>query len=255
MEGGKPVQLTIYGTNTIKEAVLSGKLRKTVYASEKKWKNGLIDKDLLKLIKAKSVKIEIKNDNIFIKEFGKEAFIKGIAATVEYNEKQYEELVGSKDRRPPFYLILDEITDPQNLGSIIRTANCSGISGIIVPKSNSIFITSSVANVSQGALFYVDLVRVTNIARVIDDLKKRGVWVIGLSADSEDDIYSMDYNIPLAVVIGSEGKGLRRLTISKCESILKIPMVGNVNSLNAGISFAVMAYEVLRQRTYNKKTD
>ncbi len=248
------MQLTIYGANTIKEAILSGKLQKTVYVSEKKWKNGLIDKDFLNLIKAKNIKIEIKNDNIFIKEFAKEAFIKGIAATAYYNEKRYEELFENKDKQLPFYLILDEVTDPQNLGSIIRTANCSGISGIIVPKSNSIFITSSVAQVSQGALFYVDVVRVTNIARVIDDLKKRGVWVIGMSNDSKDNIYSMDYNIPLAIVIGSEGKGLRRLTISKCEKILKIPMVGNVNSLNASISFAVMAYEVLRQRTYNNKT-
>lgn len=247
------MQLTIYGANTIKEAVLSGKLRNTVYLSEKKWKNGLIDKNFLKLIKTKNIKIEIKNDNIFIKEFGKEAFIKGMAATAYYNEKQYEELFENKDKQLPFYLILDEVTDPQNLGSIIRTANCSGISGIIVPKSNSIFITSSVAQVSQGALFYVDVVKVTNIARVIDDLKKRGVWVIGMSNDSKDDIYSMDYNIPLAIVIGSEGKGLRSLTISKCEKILKIPMVGNVNSLNTSISFAVMAYEVFRQRTYNKK--
>jgi len=243
--------LTIYGTNTIKEAILSGKLRKTIYFSEKKWKHGFIDKDFLKLIRARNIKIEVKNDNIFIKEFKKEAFIKGMAAIVEYDEKQYEELFENQDNRLPFYLILDEITDPQNLGSIIRTANCSNISGIILPKSNSIFITSSVANVSQGALFYVDVVRVTNIARVISDLKKRGIWIIGLSNGSKNDIYTMDYNIPLAIVIGSEGNGLRKLTISKCENILNIPMVGNVTSLNAGVSFAVIAYEVLRQRMRN----
>lgn len=244
--------LTIYGTNTIKEAVLSGTLRKTIYVSDKKWKRGLIDKGFLKLIRAKNIGIEVKNDNLFMQEFGREAFIKGMAAKVEYNEKQYEDLFGNQDGRQPFYLILDEITDPQNLGSIIRTANCSGISGIILPKSNSIFITSSVANVSQGALFYVDVVRVANIARIIEDLKKRGIWIIGLANGSENDIYSMDYNIPLAVVIGSEGKGLRKLTISKCENILNIPMAGDVTSLNAGVSFAVIAYEVLRQRMHNK---
>ncbi|MCL4542894.1 MAG: 23S rRNA (guanosine(2251)-2'-O)-methyltransferase RlmB [Deltaproteobacteria bacterium] len=246
------MQLTIYGTNTIREAIVSCKLQKTVYVSEKKQKSGFINKDLLNLIKEKKIEIEIKNNDIFIKEFGKEAFIKGIAATAHYNEKQYEELFGNKSKQLPFYLILDEVTDPQNLGSIIRTANCSGISGIILPKSNSIFITSSVAQVSQGALFYVDVARVTNIARVIDDLKKRGIWIIGMSNNSKDDIYSIDYNVPLAVVIGSEGKGLRRLTISKCEKIVKIPMVGNINSLNAGVSFAVMAYEIFRQRIYNK---
>ncbi len=254
------MNLIIYGVNTLKEAVFSGNLKMgdRVYLSEKKLKNGIIDKNLIKLFEEKNINVLTKNDGAFIKDFGREALIKGIAANVEYREKSYEELTGkaNADNFPsvmPVYLILDEITDPQNLGSIIRTANCAGISGIIVPKSNSVFITSSAAHVSQGAVFYVDTVRVANISRTIEDLKKRGIWVIGLSNEAEDDIYGMDYDVPLAIVVGSEGKGLRRLTAEKCEKVLKIPMAGSINSLNASVSFAVTAYEILRQRKYAGK--
>lgn len=251
------MRLTVYGTNTVREAVLSENLKKGggVFVSEKKWKSGTIDKNLAQLLREKNINITAKNDNSFINEYGKEAFIKGIAVNIEYTEKNYEDLFNNfnnagKNNYMPLYLILDEITDPQNLGSIIRTASGTGVSGIIMPKSNSVFITPSVAYVSQGALFYVDSVRVANISRTIDDLKKRGIWVVGLSGDAEDNIYGMDFKVPLAIVVGSEGKGLRRLTAANCEKLLKIPMEAGVNSLNASISFAVAAYEIMRQRKY-----
>jgi 23S rRNA (guanosine2251-2'-O)-methyltransferase len=257
------MKLIIYGTNTIKEAIISGNLTKDVYISEKKHKGGSIDKDLIKLIKSKNIKINIKNDQFFLKEFGNEASLKGIAAGIDYKEKSYEELILSSDEthshkskglhKFPFYILLDCVTDPHNLGSIVRTANCVGANGIIVPKSNSAYITPSVANVSQGAIFYTDVVRVINISRTIDNFKKQNIWVIGLSNEAKEDIYSMDYNIPIAIVIGSEGKGLRRLTMERCEKVLKIPMLGNINSLNASASFAVIAYEILRQREFKKK--
>lgn len=241
------MRLLVYGINTIKEAALSGALGRFVYVSRKKLEKGSIDKKLLEILKKKNISLQPKNDPDFIREFGKDAYIKGIAAIADYSEASYEDIVKVNDKKP-FYLILDEITDPQNFGAIIRTADCVGVTGIIVPKSNSINITPSVANVSQGAVFYTPVSTVVNISRTIDDLKKRGVWVFGLSNEGRDDIYSMDFDIPVALVVGSEGKGLRRLTSSKCEKILKIPMTGRVNSLNASVSFAVAAYEVLRQR-------
>ena len=248
------MRLTIYGTNTVREAVLSGNIKKggSVFVGEKKWKGGSLDKDIIRILKDKNINITVKNDGAFINEYGREAFIKGIAANVEYAEKQYEDLLDSSmvNNNMPLYLILDEITDPQNLGAMIRTASGAGVSGIIMPKSNSVFITPSVAYVSQGALFYVDSVRVVNISRTIEDLKRRGVWVAGLSGEANDTIYDMDFNVPLAIVIGSEGRGLRRLTETVCEKLLKIPMESGVNSLNASISFAVAAYEILRQRKY-----
>jgi len=257
----KKMRLTVYGVNTVMEAVLSGNLKKgdAVFVSEKKMKSGIIDKNLTALLREKNISIIAKNDVAFMNEYGKEASVKGIAAAVEWTEKDYEDLFEKKDISDsmPLYLILDEITDPQNLGSIIRTASGAGVSGIIMPKANSVFITPSVAYVSQGALFYVDTVRVVNVSRTIADLKKRGIWIAGLAGDAAETIYDMDFNVPLAVAVGSEGKGLRRLTAENCDKILSIPMEAGVKSLNASISFAVAAYEILRQRKYcgakNKK--
>jgi 23S rRNA (guanosine2251-2'-O)-methyltransferase len=250
------MQLTVYGANTIKEAVITENIKKggSIFASEKKLKSGTIDKSLLSLLKEKKIGILKKNDGAFIKDYGREAYIKGIAANIEYKEKDYEEIIGDSGDKAsmPLYLILDEITDPQNLGSMIRTASGAGVSGIILPKSNSVFVTPSVAYVSQGALFYVSVARVTNISRTVDDLKKRGIWVAGLSGDAKDAIYDVDFNVPAAVVVGSEGRGLRRLTAEKCDKVLKIPMEKGVNSLNASISFAVASYEILRQRRYGR---
>ncbi|MGC8554494.1 MAG: 23S rRNA (guanosine(2251)-2'-O)-methyltransferase RlmB [Candidatus Acidulodesulfobacterium sp.] len=250
------MKLIVYGVNTVREAILSGSIKKggSVYIAEKKYKSGIADKSFINTAKDKNVNIYSKKDASFLQEFGKEAFIKGIAAVAEYSESDYENLLHKSEQNTgkPFYLILDEINDPQNLGSIIRTANGAGVSGIIIPKSNSAGITSSAAYVSQGALFYVAVVRVVNISRTIADLKKRGIWVAGLSGEAEDTIYDMDFNLPLALVVGSEGSGLRRLTVENCDRILKIPMEPGVNSLNASVSFAVAAYEVVRQRKYCK---
>ncbi len=255
------MRLVIYGTNTIREAVLSGNLSACIYINEKKRRSRFINKDFTQLLKSKNIKICVKDDAYFLKEFGREAFIKGIAAVLDYREKEFEEIFAYTTynkpdtadlKKNPFYLLLDGVTDPQNLGSIARTANCAGVKAILIPKANSVYITSAVANVSQGAIFYTDIVRVVNIARTIDLLKKAGIWVIGLSNEAEEDIYGVDYNIPLAIVVGSEGKGLRRLTGEKCEKIVKIPMLGEINSLNASVSFGIIAYEILRQRVFKK---
>ena len=247
------MELRIYGVNTIKEAINSGSVVSDIFISEKKHKNGHIDNDLFRLIKERNLKLTIKNEQFFQKEFGKDALVKGIAAITDYEEKFFEDVIAKNTGKSNvFYVILDDMNDPQNLGSIIRTANCAGADCIILPKSNSVFITSSVANVSQGAVFYSDVVRVPNIARAIEDLKDMGIWVVGLSSDAEDDIYSFKFDIPVAIVIGSEGKGLRRLTQERCEKILSIPMKGNINSLNASVSFAISAYEIFRQRDFIK---
>lgn len=252
------MRLLIYGNNTVREALLSGNIKKggRIYVSGKNG-NGIQDEKIKRLCENLNVSIETRSEAVFIKDYGKEAFAKGIAAVIEYREKVYEDLFERNESMPepavgrkPFFLILDEVTDPQNLGSIIRTASCTGISGIIVPKSNSAFITSSAAYVSQGGLFYVDVVRVPNIARAIEDMKKRGIWVSGLSAQASETIYDMDFNVPAAIAVGSEGKGLRRLTSEKCDRLLKIPMSGNITSLNASVSFAIAVYEAVRQRNF-----
>ena len=147
----------------------------------------------------------------------------------------------------PFIVILDKITDPHNLGSIIRTANCAGVHGIIIPKRGSVGLSEVVAKTSAGAIEYVPVCKVTNIAQTIDALKERGVWVAGAEAGG-DVMYKTDLTGAIALVVGSEGEGISRLVKEKCDFLVEIPMFGNVNSLNASVAAAVLMYEIVRQK-------
>lgn len=151
----------------------------------------------------------------------------------------------------PFIIICDEIEDPHNLGAIIRTAECCGVHGIIIPKRRSASLNITVAKTAAGALEYMRVARVTNIANTIDDLKKRGVWVFGADMSGSDYTYQ-DYDIPCALVIGNEGKGIGPLVSKKCDGIISLPMAGKINSLNASVAAGVLMYEVVRKRNINK---
>ncbi len=147
----------------------------------------------------------------------------------------------------PFIIICDEIEDPHNLGAIIRTAEASGVHGIIIPKRRSASLNATVAKSASGALEYMKVARVTNIASTIDYLKKSGVWVFG--ADMDGDDYTLtDFDIPCALVIGNEGRGIGTLTAKKCDGIVSLPMCGKINSLNASVAAGVLMYEVVRKR-------
>src|SRR3989338_10725357 len=142
-------------------------------------------------------------------------------------------------------LILDCIQDPQNLGSLIRTANAAAVHGVIIPKDRATEVTPAVVKASAGAIEHILISRVTNIADTITRLKNTGIWVIGIEADSKEDIYSFDMDTDLAIVIGSEGKGIRRLVKEKCDVCLSIPMKGNISSLNASVAGGIALFEVL----------
>lgn len=148
----------------------------------------------------------------------------------------------------PFVIILDKITDPHNLGSIIRSANCAGAHGIIIPKRASVGLNATVAKTSAGAIEYTPVARVTNIARTVDDLKKEGLWIVGADMDG-DEMYKTDLTGAVGLVVGSEGEGISRLVSEKCDFHVKIPMLGEINSLNASVAAAVLMYEVVRRRT------
>lgn len=151
----------------------------------------------------------------------------------------------------PFVIILDEITDPHNLGSIMRTADAVGAHGIIIPKRRSVGLTSIVAKTSAGAIEYVPVCKVSNISATIDELKKRGLWICG--ADMRGTVsYNQDLKGSLGLVIGSEGKGISKLVKKKCDFLVKLPMKGDVSSLNASVAASVLMYEVVRQREYMK---
>ena len=147
----------------------------------------------------------------------------------------------------PFLIICDEIEDPHNLGAIIRTAEATGVHGVIIPERRSASLNATVAKAACGALEYVPIARVTNIANTIDSLKERGVWVFGADMDG-DDYTKTDFDTPCALVIGNEGKGIGALTAKKCDAILSLPMLGKINSLNASVAAGILMYEVVRSR-------
>lgn len=152
----------------------------------------------------------------------------------------------------PFLIICDEIEDPHNLGAIIRTAEATGVHGVIIPERRSASLNATVAKAACGALEYVPVARVTNIANTIDALKERGVWVFGADMDG-DDYTRTDFDTPCALVIGNEGKGIGALTAKKCDAIISLPMCGKINSLNASVAAGILMYEVVRSRNADKK--
>lgn len=149
---------------------------------------------------------------------------------------------------PPFVLILDNVQDPHNLGACFRTADAAGVHAIIAPKDKSVGITPVVTKVASGAAEVVPFVQVTNLARAIEILKEMGIWVYGAAAEAEQTIYSTDLRGSVALVLGAEGSGLRRLTREHCDALVRIPMLGSVSSLNVSVAAGVMMFEVLRQR-------
>ena len=153
----------------------------------------------------------------------------------------------------PFVVIAENLSDPHNLGSIIRTANAAGAHGVIIPKNRSVGLTGTVAKVSAGAVEYTRVARVSNIASTLEKLKKEGLWIAGTALEGSTMHYEADLTGALAVVIGAEGTGLSRLVREKCDFLVKIPMLGQTESLNASVAAGVLLYEAVRQRTAKEK--
>ncbi|WP_303667967.1 23S rRNA (guanosine(2251)-2'-O)-methyltransferase RlmB [Selenomonas ruminantium] len=153
---------------------------------------------------------------------------------------------------PPFLLLLDELEDPHNLGALLRTADATGVHGVLIPKRRSVPLTATVAKTSAGAVEYVPVARIGNIAQTLKALKEKGFWVAGADMDGSQNYYEADLTGPLVLVVGSEGKGMGRLTKEQCDFIVKMPMVGKINSLNASVAGSILMYESMRQRLAKK---
>lgn len=149
---------------------------------------------------------------------------------------------------PPFLLILDGIQDPHNLGACLRTADCAGVHAVISPKDRAVSITDTVKEIASGAAESVPFVQVTNLARTMEKLKKFGIWIVGTSDRADRSIYEIDLKGPLAIVVGSEGKGIRRLTADNCDFVTYIPMKGRIECLNVSVAAGVCLFEAVRQR-------
>ncbi|QKS69681.1 23S rRNA (guanosine(2251)-2'-O)-methyltransferase RlmB [Paenalkalicoccus suaedae] len=175
----------------------------------------------------------------------------GVLANVAvFDYAEIDDLFAAAEKKgeAPFFLLLDELEDPHNLGSILRTADASGAHGVIIPKRRAVGLTSTVAKASTGAIEHVPVVRVTNLARTMEELKEKGIWFVGTDAKGKQDYRQADLDMPTCLVIGSEGKGMSRLVGEKCDFLVSIPLVGHVTSLNASVAASLLMYEVYRKR-------
>lgn len=157
-----------------------------------------------------------------------------------------------KDGRPPLVLGLDAVEDPRNLGAILRTAECAGVNGVFIPERRAVGLTGTVAKTAAGALDRVPVARVTNLVQLIEQLKQRNIWVIGAADDGTSDYTEWDWTVPSALFLGSEGSGLHRLVRERCDTLVRIPVRGQIESLNVSVATGVILYEALRQRGASK---
>lgn len=169
------------------------------------------------------------------------------AAAYEYSELEDIFDLAKEKREDPFIILLDNIEDPHNLGAIIRTANLAGAHGVIIPKRRAVGLTATVAKTSAGALHYTPVVKVTNLAKTMEELKERGLWFVCADMGGET-MYRLNLTGPIGLVIGNEGEGVSRLVKENCDFIASIPMKGDIDSLNASVATGVLAYEIVRQR-------
>lgn len=232
------MSIIITGKNTILEAI---KTDRKIYELFVQFGT---NKDVVYEARKKGIKItELDKNKLNNKLPGKH---QGVGASVE--EYQYVELdeVLAKKKENKVLVMLDGLEDPHNLGAILRSADAFGVDGIIVPKNRSVKLNATVAKVSTGAIEHVDVIEVTNLNKTIKKLKDSGFWVVGTDADTEKEISDIDVDTNLCIIIGSEGKGMSRLVKENCDYIVKIPMTGHVNSLNASVSAGIVIYEVFK---------
>ncbi len=238
----------IIGRNAVIEALKSDRTIECVYVSKGDLEGSI--KVALGLAKDKGVVIK-EADRRKLDTMCDGLNHQGIVARVTpFKYCEVNDILEDAKRKEqqPFIVILDEIEDPHNLGSIIRTAELCGVHGIIIPKRRNVGVTSTVYKCSAGAIEHMKIAKVTNINSTIDMLKEQGIWIYGADIDGKDYSYNTDFSGPCALIIGSEGKGISSLTLKKCDLLVKIPMIGKINSLNASVAGGIMMYEVLKGR-------
>ena len=233
--------MKVFGKNVLYEALEANHKIYEVYLREDVAKN---DVSFLNKLNQRKIKVHILDKHQMNQMF--DGLHQGYGANIE-NFKNYalEDIINPEKRQ--LFLILDKLNDPNNLGAIIRSCDAFGVDGIIIPNKNSIGITDTVVKVSTGAIFYVPIVTVSNINQTIDKLKKNNFWIIGTDASANQSISEIKNDRNLALVIGSEGYGISNLVAKNCDYLVKIPMTGHVNSLNASVSAGIMIYALMNQ--------
>lgn len=238
----------IIGRNPVLEAIRSGRSIDKILVKKGKYEGSIVP--IIKKAKDAGIIIQ-ETDKAKLDAVADGGNHQGVIAYVSaYEYSTVKDILDAAKEKsePPFVIICDRITDPHNLGAILRSANCVGAHGVIIPKRNSVGLNSIVAKTSAGAIEYTLVAKVTNIASTIDELKKEGLWIAAADMDGEE-MYKIDLKGALGLVIGSEGEGVGRLVKEKCDFIASIPMSGEISSLNASVAAGVLMYEAHRQRT------
>ncbi|HEY8365093.1 MAG TPA: 23S rRNA (guanosine(2251)-2'-O)-methyltransferase RlmB [Haloplasmataceae bacterium] len=236
----------IYGKNTIMEMIKSGHPIEEIWITEALYNK---EKSIISYLMKNNIKYHISERKKM------DSMVNGnhqgiIAKISPFPYYEISDILNEakKKQEMPFIVILDGLEDPHNLGAILRTADCCGVHGIIIPKNRSVSLNATVAKLSTGAIKYVKVAQVTNLTNVINQLKKEGLWIIGCDNNTDMDYRKMDAKVPIAIVIGSEGKGISRLVKENCDLLVKLPMKGHITSLNASVATSIILYEVLNQR-------
>ena len=244
-------ELTIEGRNAVLEAFRAGKTIDKLFVLDG-CQDGPVRTILRETKKTDCIVNFVKKERLDqMSETGKHQGVIAYAAAYEYGTVE-EMLERAKEKNEqPFLILLDNIEDPHNLGSIIRTANQVGAHGVIIPKRRAVGLTATVAKASAGAINYTPVAKVTNLVKTMDELKKQGMWFV-CGDMGGDSMYSLDLTGPMGVVIGNEGEGVSRLVKENCDFVATIPMFGDIDSLNASVAMGVLSYEIVRQRMAKK---
>lgn len=238
----------VIGRNAVIEALKGDRTIETLYISNSKLEGSI--NTIVSIAKEKRILIkEVDKRKLDLMcEGGTHQGV--IAKVTPYKYSEVSDILDLAEERneTPFIVILDEVEDPHNLGSIVRTAELFGVHGIIIPKRRSASVSTTVYKSSVGAIEHVKIAKVTNLNSTIEELKQKGIWVYGADIRAEEYSYQVDFSGPCAVIIGNEGRGISKLTVQKCDKLIKIPMVGKINSLNASVAGGIIMYEVLKGR-------
>ena len=240
---------TIEGRNPVLEALKSGRPIGKIFLAKNIERHGIIA-EILHLAQTQGIPVEYVERQAIDRQSSTSSNQGVLAYTVAKEYASLDDLlaISRKKNEPALYVILDGIEDPHNLGAILRTAEATGVHGVIVRERRAVGLTPVVEKASAGATEYVPVARVTNISQTIETLKQNGVWIAGIDQSGQTDYTHLDYKTPTAVVIGGEGKGISDLVKKNCDFVAFIPMKGKISSLNASVAAGVVMYEIVRQR-------
>ena len=243
-----PAEDMIEGRNAVTEAIRSGRTINKVFLAD-----GDTDRALGRLaaMAKEAGAVVVRIDRRKLNEMSQTGAHQGIMASVAVHDyATIDDILAAAEAKgeAPLIVLCDELSDPHNLGAILRTAECAGAHGVIIPKRRSVGLTAVVGKASAGAVEYMPVARVANLTAAIRELKQRGVWIFGTAADGAVPLYSADLKGPAAIVIGNEGVGMSRIVADSCDFKVSIPMKGSISSLNASAAAAILLYEAVRQR-------